>query len=105
MTRTAYRHRLRLQARERRDNSGYRFFIFRRIGDALVGGVNFSNIQRGVAMSCSIGYWIGKAHARQGLMSDAVEALLPFIFDKIALHRLEAAYEQTKVRKVNFTIF
>ena len=24
-------------------------------------------------------------------MSDAVEALLPFIFDKIALHRLEAA--------------
>lgn len=91
LTRTAYRHRLRLQARERRDNSGYRFFIFRRIDDALVGGVNFSNIQRGVAMSCSIGYWIGKAHARRGLMSDAVEALLPFIFDKIALHRLEAA--------------
>ena len=91
LTRTAYRHRLRLQARERRDNTGYRFFIFRRDDGALVGGVNLSNIQRGVAMSCSIGYWIGKAHMRQGLMSDAIEALLPFVFDKIALHRLEAA--------------
>ncbi len=91
LTRTAYRHRLRLQARERRDNTGYRFFIFRRGDDDLVGGVNLSNIQRGVAMSCSIGYWIGKAHAHRGLMSDAVEALLPFVFDKIALHRLEAA--------------
>ena len=91
LTRIAYRTRLRLQARERRDNSGYRFFIFRRGDDALVGGVNLSNIQRGVTMSCSIGYWISKAHARQGFMSDAIEALLPFVFDKITLHRLEAA--------------
>ncbi len=91
LTRTAYRQRLRLQARERRDNTGYRFFIFRRDDGALVGGVNLSNIQRGVAMSCSIGYWTGKAHTRQGLMSDAIDALLPFVFDKIALHRLEAA--------------
>lgn len=91
LTRTSYRHRLRIQARERRNNSGYRFFIFRRADNALAGGVNLSNIQRGVAMSCSIGYWIGKDHARQDLMSDAVESLLPFVFDTIALHRLEAA--------------
>lgn len=91
LTRTTYRHRLRIQARERRHDTGHRFFIFRRTDDALVGGVNLSNIQRGVAMSCSIGYWIGKAHARQGLMSDAVESMLPFVFNTIALHRLEAA--------------
>ena len=91
LTRTAYRHRLRIQARERRDNAGYRFFIFRRADDALTGGVNLSNIQRGVAMSCSIGYWIGKDHARQDLMRDAIESLMPFVFDTITLHRLEAA--------------
>lgn len=91
LTRTAYRHRLRIQARERRENSGHRFFILRRTDDALVGGVNLSNIQRGVAMSCSIGYWIGKFYTRQGLMSDAINSLLPFVFDNIALHRLEAA--------------
>ena len=81
LTRTAYRQRLRIQARERRDNSGYRFFIFRSTDDALVGGVNLSNIQSGVAMSCGIGYWIGKDYARQDLMRDAVSTLLPFVFD------------------------
>ena len=91
LTRTAYRHRLRIQARERRDNTGHRFFIFRRDDDSLAGGVNLSNIQHGVAMSCNIGYWIDKHNARQGLMSDAIEALLPFVFDTISLHRIEAA--------------
>ena len=91
LTRTTYRHRLRLQARERRDNTGHRFFIFTRDDDSLAGGVNLSNIQHGVAMSCNIGYWIGKNHARRGLMSDAIEALLPFVFDTISLHRIEAA--------------
>ena len=91
LTRNAYRHRLRIQARERRDNAGYRFFIFKRSDDALAGGVNLSNIQRGVALSCSIGYWIAKTHAHQGLMSDAIETLLPFVFDTVALNRIEAA--------------
>ena len=97
LTRTTYRHRLRIQARERRDNAGYRFFIFKRSDGALAGGVNLSNIQRGVALSCSIGYWIAKAHAHQGLMSDAIETLLPFVFDTLALNRIEAAFLPSNV--------
>lgn len=91
LTRTTYRYRLRIQAQERRDNAGYRFFIFRRSDDALVGGVNLSNVQRGVAMSCNIGYWIAKEHRQKGYMSDAIETLLPYTFDKALLHRVEAA--------------
>lgn len=91
LTRSAYRRRLRRQAREVRDDTGYSFFALRRHDDALVGGVNLSNVQRGVAMSCSVGYWIGKDHVRQGLMGDALGALMPFVFKKLALHRLEAA--------------
>ena len=97
LTRTTYRHRLRIQARGRRDNAGYRFFIFKRSDGALAGGVNLSNIQRGVALSCSIGYWIAKAHAHQGLMSDAIETLLPFVFDTLALNRIEAAFLPSNV--------
>jgi ribosomal-protein-alanine N-acetyltransferase len=91
LTRAAYRRRLRRQAREARDDIGYSFFILRRHDHALVGGVNLSNIQRGVAMSCSVGYWVGKDFARQGLMGDALDAVMPFVFKKLALHRLEAA--------------
>jgi hypothetical protein len=39
------------------------FFIFRSCDDALVGGINISNIRRGVAQDCTIGYWIGKPFA------------------------------------------
>jgi [ribosomal protein S5]-alanine N-acetyltransferase len=91
LTRAAFRRRLRRQAREARDDTGYSFFILRRDDDALVGGINLSNVQRGVAMSCSVGYWIGMEYARQGLMGDGLEALLPFVFKKLSLHRLEAA--------------
>jgi ribosomal-protein-alanine N-acetyltransferase len=53
--------------------------------------VTLSNVQRGVAMSCSLGYWVGERHARQGIMSEAITSLLPFVFDTLGLHRLEAA--------------
>ena len=42
-------------------------------------------------MSCSVGYWVGKDFARQGLMGDALDAMMPFVFKKLALHRIEAA--------------
>ena len=91
LARAAYRRRLRRQARESRDETGFAFFVFRCDDDTLIGGVNLSNVQRGVAMSCSLGYWIGVMHARRGLMTDALGALLPFVFVKLSLHRLEAA--------------
>ena len=89
--RSAFRHRLRRQARESRDDSGYAFFVFGRDDDSLLGGVTLSNLQRGVAMSCSLGYWVGAQHTRQGFMSEAITSLLPFVFDTLGLHRLEAA--------------
>lgn len=91
LTRAAFRRRLRRQAREARDDVAYSFCILRRHDHALVGGVNLSNVQRGVAMSCSVGYWVGKDFARQGLMGDALDAMMPFVFKKLALHRIEAA--------------
>ena len=91
LTRAAFRRRLRRQAREARDDVAYSFFVLRRHDHALVGGVNLSNVQRGVAMSCSVGYWVGKDFARQGLMGDALDAMMPFVFKKLALHRIEAA--------------
>ncbi len=86
-----YRRRLRRQARESREDKGYSFFIFRRDDDALLGGVTLSDLQRGIAMSCSLGYWIGAPHARRGLTTEALRALLPFAFETLELHRIEAA--------------
>ena len=59
--------------------------------EALVGGVNLSNVRRGVAQTASLGYWMGAALCPSGHMSEALTALLPFAFDRLGLHRIEAA--------------
>jgi len=38
-----------------------------------------------------IGYWVGQPYARQGLTLAAVKAVSRFSFERLALHRLEAA--------------
>lgn len=86
----AWRQRLRRYRREFDRSSGYAFFIFLADG-TLVGGISIANIRLGVAQSAQIGYWIGEPHAGKGLMLDALRALIPFGFDTLRLHRLEAA--------------
>lgn len=91
LSRTAFRRRLRRYQREIRTDLSYPFFIFRTEDGALLGGCTVSHVRRGVTQSASLGYWIGAPHARQGFMGEAVRAIIPFVFEVLALHRLEAA--------------
>ena len=91
LTRTAFRRRLRRYQREIREGTGYPFLVFAAPEMVLVGGLTLSHVVRGVTQSCSLGYWIGERYARRGLMSAAVRAVLPFAFDTLRLHRVEAA--------------
>lgn len=97
LTRAGFRRRLRHYAEDMRADMSYPFFIFRRTDAALVGGVTLANVRRGVAQAGSVGYWIGERFARQGLMTDALTALIPYLFDDLKLHRIEAACIPTNV--------
>ncbi|MEI9965823.1 MAG: GNAT family protein [Caulobacteraceae bacterium] len=87
----AFRRRLAAYARDIDADQAYPFFIFRAKDDVLVGGVTLSNVRRGVAQMASVGYWIGQPYARRGHMSAAVRAVAGFAFERLGLHRLEAA--------------
>jgi ribosomal-protein-alanine N-acetyltransferase len=91
LTRSNFRRRLRQYHREVRDDLGYAYLIFRETDARLIGGLNLSNVRRGVAQAASLGYWMGAPFAGQGLMTDAVRTIVPFAFDVLRLHRLEAA--------------
>lgn len=91
LTRTAYRRRIRRYMREVKDDHAYPFFIFREEDEALVGGCTLSSVQRGVQQSCSLGYWAGESFAGRGYVSRAVRALIPYVFEELRLHRLQAA--------------
>jgi ribosomal-protein-alanine N-acetyltransferase len=91
LTRGAFRRRLRRYAEDQRTDQAYAFFLFRQDDEELVGGLTLANVRRGVAQAGSLGYWMGAPFARQGYMTAAVEALIPFAFNSLRLHRLEAA--------------
>lgn len=91
LTRGAFRRRLKRYAEDIRNDQAYPFFVFVAGKGALLGGLTLTNIRRGVAQAGSLGYWIGAPFARQGYMTRAVRALVPFAFDALRLHRLEAA--------------
>lgn len=91
LSRSAFRRRIRRYQREIRSDMSYPFFVFRKADDLLIGGCTLSNVRRGVTQSAAIGYWIGERYARRGHMYSALTTVLPFVFQVLALHRLEAA--------------
>jgi len=91
LTRGAFRRRIKRYQKETRLDSAYVFFVLRESDNALVGGCTISNVRRGVTQCCTLGYWIGSQFARQGYMTGALRALLPFVFRTLGLHRIEAA--------------
>ncbi|MEX0922068.1 MAG: GNAT family protein [Rhodovibrionaceae bacterium] len=91
LSRAAYRRRLRQYAAEWREGTGYSFFVFLAASDQVIGGVSLANLRQGVSQSASLGYWMGKTHANQGYMSEALPKVLDYAFDRLKLHRVEAA--------------
>ncbi|MFN0262582.1 GNAT family N-acetyltransferase [Tepidamorphus sp. 3E244] len=91
LTKPAFRRRIRRYAQEIRDDHSYPFFAFSEETGELLGGITLGNVRRGVTQAASIGYWIGEPHARQGHMSRVVPAIVAFAFERLRLHRVEAA--------------
>jgi ribosomal-protein-alanine N-acetyltransferase len=91
LSRASFRRRVRHYQRDLREDVGYALFIFALNSGALVGGLTLCNVRRGVTQACTLGYWVGGPHAHQGYMTAAVRAVIPFVFDSLELHRLEAA--------------
>lgn len=108
-TRGSFRYKLRRYTEDARDGRAYAFYIFRSEDGALVGGATLSRVQRGVALSCSLGYWVGAPFQRQGYTSAGVRALARYAFDELGLHRVEAACQPDNapsrdlLTKVGFT--
>ncbi len=91
LSRSAFRRRLRFYQRDIREGTGYAFFLIRNDDNKLLGGATLTNARRGVSQSISIGYWIGAPYGRQGYMTAALRSLIPFVFNTLGFHRLEAA--------------
>jgi len=91
LSRAAWRRRLTAYAQDIERAVAYPFLIFRQADGAMVGGITVSNVRRGVAQMASLGYWIGAPFVRRGHTTAAVSAVTRFCFERLGLHRVEAA--------------
>jgi len=100
LSRASFRRRVRHYLRDLREDVGYALFIHDTTTDTLVGGLTLCNVRRGVTQSCTLGYWVGAKYANLGYMTAAVRAVVPFVFDSLELHRLEAACLPTNTASI-----
>ncbi len=82
-------------ARHRRDwkaGMAYVFVTLLRVPrEPIVWRVALTSVTRGPFQSAQVGYWIDAGHVGRGLMSEAVNLALRFAFERLRLHRLQAA--------------
>lgn len=91
LEKSAFRRRLRRLAGEIRDGVAYPWFVFDAATRELLGGVTLAQVRRGVTQTGTLGYWMGEAHAGQGVMTEAAGLVVGFAFDTLHLHRVEAS--------------
>jgi ribosomal-protein-alanine N-acetyltransferase len=76
---------------ERNEREDFQLRLLRRNeDDAIVGMFELSGIVRGFFQSAYLGYWVGAPYARQGYMTDGMQAVLRYAFGDLKLHRVEA---------------
>ncbi len=72
---------------------GCNFFLFGRSEEApVVGYANLSNFVRGAFQACYIGYGLAEARQGQGLMTEALRAVIDHAWGALKLHRIMANY-------------
>jgi ribosomal-protein-alanine N-acetyltransferase len=91
LTESAFRARVVRATQEHASGVAMPMLLFRRDTMELLGGLTIGHIRRGASQSCMVGYWMGEKHSGQGHMLAALEMAIPYIYDGLQLHRIEAA--------------
>lgn len=91
LSRKAFTNRVYWAGRAEQSGTALPMLMIRREDQRLLGAVTLDNIRRGPVQAGTMGYWIGAPFARQGLMKEAVQALVHFSFTQLDLSRIESA--------------
>ncbi len=70
-----------------------RLFIFNKDTGAIIGFCNFFNFVRGAFHACYLGYGLAEKAAGKGLMMEALEQGIKYVFERLNLHRIMANYD------------
>ncbi|HEX8243457.1 MAG TPA: GNAT family N-acetyltransferase [Longimicrobium sp.] len=96
---------------EFRTDRSLRLFMFEKPGATrVVGNVNFVQFQRGAAHFCTLGYGVAAEREGRGMMREALEAGIGYVFGELNMHRIQANYVPWNrrsgglLRRLGFTV-
>jgi ribosomal-protein-alanine N-acetyltransferase len=95
------RARLQLSGEAFEKGTACHFAILDNATGRMIGTCNFSNIVRGVFQACYLGYSIAASHEGKGLMYEALDAAIKYMFEKQGLHRIMANHLPENERSAN----
>ena len=76
---------------EFRTEKSLRLLMFERgSGERVIGNVNFVQFQRGAAYYCTLGYGMAADREGRGMMREALEAAIRYVFGELNMHRIQA---------------
>ena len=76
------------------------FFICRITDGSIIGSISLSQIFRGGFQNAYLGYYVGARFARQGYMTEALQLMLEYTFERLRLHRVEANIQPENVASI-----
>ncbi|WP_028670978.1 GNAT family N-acetyltransferase [Saccharospirillum impatiens] len=85
------RQRLKAETTLWKNDRSYRFYGL--LDGDLILDVSLSNLVRGVFQGAHLGYKVASQHTGQGLMTEAVDAVVTHAFTRLRLHRVMANYQ------------
>jgi [ribosomal protein S5]-alanine N-acetyltransferase len=93
-TESYWRERLASARSEFKRGQSLRLIFFERqhTNERVIGDCSFTEIIRGPFQACFLGYKLDVRAVGQGLMYEALEAAIAYVFDDLKLHRIMANY-------------
>jgi len=91
LSRRSFTNRVYWAARAQTQGTALPLLMVRREDAQLLGAITLDNVRRGPAQAATVGYWIGQPFVRQGLMREAILAMVHHAFTNMDLSRVEAA--------------
>ncbi|QST00409.1 GNAT family N-acetyltransferase [Pontibacillus sp. ALD_SL1] len=73
-----------------KQDQSYKFGIFLRENDELIGEVSLFDVKRGALQSAMIGYSLALDYNGKGYATEAVKLVVAYAFTVLGLHRIEA---------------
>lgn len=86
-----------LQAMRAEQRAGRALNLAVDLDGRLVGQVTVTAIQRGAALTATIGYWVDESVAGQGIAPTAVALVADHCFLELGLHRVEVDVQPTNI--------